>query len=90
MRRKERSGPGIMNCDEFVTGPSAGGVAAAADAFEIVELAESPALADKPKHAKTETTTRMERQRGTFTAGFLSEPVRPNAIKECVAESRVC
>jgi hypothetical protein len=72
-----------MNCDEFVTSPSGGEVAAASDGFETVELAESPALADKQQQGKTEATTRtrMKRQRGNFTAGFLLEPVTPYAAR---------
>src|SRR5258708_3903788 len=80
MRRKERSGPVIMNSEEAATGPSCGDdVAAASDGFETATPAKSSALAGKQQQAKTETTTRVQKQRGDFTAGFLSEPARPHA-----------
>src|ERR1700738_4860321 len=65
MRRKERSGPGIMNSDVATAG--------------ALGLAESPALAGKQPQEKTEATTKMEKHRGNFTAGFLSEPTRHHA-----------
>ena len=72
MRRKERSGPGIMNSDESVTDPSPSGkVASSSDWFETAGLAKSPALADRQQQEKAEATTRMEKQSGNFTAGFL-------------------
>src|SRR3979490_3253163 len=62
MRKKDRSGPGIMNSDVATLGASG--------------LAKPPALADKQPQEKIEATTRMEKHRGDFTAGFLSEPAR--------------
>jgi hypothetical protein len=76
MRRKERSGPGIMNSDEFGTTPSGGEVAAASDGFEAFGSAELTAFADQDKEEKTSATTRRDGQRGTFTEGYLFEPVR--------------
>jgi hypothetical protein len=56
------------NCDDAVMGPSSG-VEAAVDEGETADLAESPALADKPRREKTETITKTERQEGHFMAG---------------------
>src|ERR1700730_9049296 len=82
MRRKERSGPVIMNSEEAATGPSCGDeVAAASDGFETAAPAKSSALAGKQPQAKTETTTRVQKQSGDFTAGFLSEPARLHATR---------
>src|SRR5713101_8059788 len=82
MRRNERSGPVIMNYDEAATGPSSGEEdAAVSDVFETASSAKSPALADKQPLQKTEATTRMEKQRGNFTAGFLLEPARSHATR---------
>jgi len=61
-----------MNCDEVMTGPSSGEeVAAASGGFEAATSAKVSALADKQQQEKNEATTRTERQRGDFTAGFL-------------------
>src|ERR1700680_3130445 len=80
MRRKERSGPGITNSDEAATGPSCGDeVAAASDGLETAATAKSRALTGKQPLEKTAAATRMEKQRGDFTAGFLLEPVRSHA-----------
>jgi len=68
MRRKERSGPGMGNCDDAVMGP-ASGVEVAGDESETAELAGSPALADKQPREKTETITKTERHEGHFMAG---------------------
>src|SRR5258708_39391813 len=77
MRRNERSGPVIMNSEEAATGSSCGDeVAAAWDEFETAASAKSPALAGRQQQAKTEATTRVQKQRGNFTAGFLLEPAR--------------
>lgn len=82
MRRKERNGPGIMNSAGEVTGWSPGGeVAAASDTLEGAELAETAALADAQQQEQTKATTRMERQRGSFTAGFPLEPAKPDATR---------
>jgi hypothetical protein len=51
-----------MNSDEFGTTPSGGEVAAA--------------FADEENEEKTKATTRRDGQRGTFTEGYLFEPVR--------------
>jgi hypothetical protein len=65
-----------MNSDEAATGPSCGDpVAAASDGLETA-TAKSLALAGTPQLEKTEATIRMEKQRGDFTAGFLSEPAK--------------
>jgi hypothetical protein len=63
-----------MNSDEFVIVPSGGEVAAVWEGFEAVELSEFRAFADKEE--KTRATTRRDRQRGTFTEGYLFEPVK--------------
>src|SRR5216684_723856 len=73
MRRKERSGPGIMNSDVATAG--------------TLGLAESPALAYKQPQEKIEATTRMEKHRGDFTAGSSWSP-RDITQPEHVAESR--
>src|SRR4029077_15718966 len=78
MRRKERSGPAITNSDEAATGPSCGDqVAAASDGLETA-TAKSLALAGKQQLETTEPIIKMKKQRGDFTAGFLSEPARPH------------
>src|ERR1700692_4236412 len=79
-RRKERSGPGIMNCDEFATTSFGGEVATVSDGFEVAKLAKSSALAQRQQQEKS-ATTRTERQRGYFTAGLLLKPVKPNASR---------
>src|SRR5437016_2547651 len=73
MRRKERSGPGIMNSD---------GVADTA----VSGLAGSPAWASRQLQ-EAEASKRMETRRGDFTAGFLPEPAYLTQ-SEHVAESR--
>src|ERR1700732_2320407 len=91
MRRKERSGPVITNSDEAATCPSCGDeVAAASDGLETAAAAKSLALAGKQQLQKTEATTRMEKPRGDFMAGFLSEPARSHATGRSVAESGDC
>src|ERR1700728_4300595 len=82
MRRKDRSGPGIRNSAEGATGPSPGGeLAAAWGGFERGELTKSAATADKQPLEQTEATTRLERQRGSFTAGLLLEPAKPDTSR---------
>src|SRR5271155_2065247 len=80
IRRRERSGPWIMNCDEFVTSSFGREVAAASDALETAEFAGSQARADKQPQEKTEAVTRMESQ-GDLTAGFLLEPATSDATR---------
>jgi hypothetical protein len=65
-----------MNSDEFVTTSSGGKVAAVLDGFEGLESAELSALAAEEKDEKIAATTRRDRQRGTFTEGYLFEPVK--------------
>jgi hypothetical protein len=54
-------------------------VAAAGASASASAPGKSPALADKQQQEKTEATTRMEKHRRDFTAGFLSEPAKPHA-----------
>src|SRR6267143_2897750 len=90
MRRNERSGPAIMNSDEAATGPSSRGeLADAWDGFETAAAAKSPALANKQQLQKTEATTRMEKQRGNFTAGFLLEPARSHTTRITVRKAGI-
>lgn len=71
-----------MNSAGGASSPSSGGgLAAASDGFEEAELPESAALADTQQQEQIEATTRMERQRGSFTAGFPLEPTKPDATK---------
>ena len=68
MRRKDRSGPGIVNSDEAGGAPSsAAEVAAAPGRSETATAAKSLVLADK-KELNRESATRMGK-RETFTAG---------------------
>src|SRR5208283_2742647 len=50
------------------------------DGLERAESAESAALVDRQQE-KTKAAARTERQRGNFTAGFLSEPAKPDATR---------
>src|ERR1700731_3572966 len=79
-RRKERSGPGIMNCDEFATTSSGGEDATISDGFELATVAKSSALAQRQQQEKS-ATTRMERRRGYFTAGLLLKTAKANASR---------
>src|ERR1017187_4637019 len=90
MRRKDRSGPGIINCDEFVTNPSGGEVAAVSDEFETSKAAKTRSSADRQPQERTKATTTMERQRGNFTAGFLLEPAAPKAIRSASRRAGDC
>jgi hypothetical protein len=85
MRRKERSGPGIGNCDDAVMGP-ASGVEVAVEESETADLAESPALADKQPREKSETITKTDRQEGHFMAGSPLESEGPHATRSNFAE----
>src|SRR5208282_3769540 len=70
MRRKDRSGPGIVNCDDAERVPSSGREVTAAS--ESLELAGgcSPVRANKTQLLRENATTR-HRQRGDFTVGSL-------------------
>ena len=81
MRRKERNGPAIINSDEAAAGPSEGEVAVASAGSEAAKLAKSRALADKRKEENSEATTKTEKQKGHFTAGFPLEPERSHATR---------
>jgi|ERR1700727_294413 hypothetical protein len=64
MRRKERSGPGMGNCDDAVLGPASG-----VEESATAGLAESPALAYKQPRENREAITKTERREGHFMAG---------------------
>jgi hypothetical protein len=60
---------------------SGGGFGAASEGFEEAELPGSAALADTQQQEQMKATTRMDRQRGSFTAGFPLEPTKPDPTK---------
>ena len=60
-----------MNWDCVATALSASDVEFAAAASGAAEPPGAAARADSQWPERTEATTRKERQRGTFTAGFL-------------------
>jgi hypothetical protein len=60
---------------------SEGGFAVASEVFEEAELPGSAALADTQQQEQMKAATRMERQRGSFTAGFPLEPTKPDPTK---------
>jgi hypothetical protein len=60
-----------MNSDESLTDASPGVEVASNSDFETGESAKPDALADQQGQEKAEDTTRREKQRGNFTAGFL-------------------
>ncbi len=76
MRRKDRCGPGITNCDETGGVPSSEESTAALGCCERAAAGSSPLLA-KESQFKRESATRTDRQREDFTAGFLAELARP-------------
>src|ERR1700719_2380157 len=78
MRKKDRCGPGITNCaGADGVSPSAEEMAAELECSKETAGACSRLRANE-SHSKRENATRMDRQTGSFTAGFLSEPARPH------------
>ena len=65
-----------MNSDKFVTTSSGGEVAVVLDGFEAFASAGLSALAAEEKDERIAATTRRDRHRGTFTEGYLFEPVK--------------
>src|SRR5437588_6012764 len=90
MRRKDRCGPGITNCDGAENVPSSGEeMTTALECVKGVAGRRSPPLANESQ-VKRENATRADRhrQRGDFTAGFLAEPARPHFTWNLFAEGR--
>src|ERR1700674_1540419 len=76
MRRKDRSGPGIKNCEAVEDVASSGeGTTAGTDCSAGEGI--SP-LAASRLQLKRESESKTDRQKGDFTAGFLAEPARPH------------
>src|ERR1700688_958512 len=76
MRRNDRRGPGIMNCDEAGSFPSsAGEMGTVADCVASGAGRRSPVPANKSQRNR-ENAIVADKRSGDFTAGFLSEPAR--------------
>ncbi len=71
MRRKDRRGPGIVNCDAAETVPSSGTAVTTASEVELLAEGCSPVRAISSQLTR-ENATRKHRQRGDFTAGSLA------------------
>src|SRR5271169_4134261 len=70
IRRKDRSGPGIVNCDDAASVPPSG-KEVTAECFELLAGGCSPARASNSQLTRENASTR-HRQRGDFTVGSLT------------------
>src|SRR5271169_5571158 len=88
MRRKDRCGPGMTNSDEDeCLSSSEEEVTAASECCKRAEKSPAGLTANKSQ-VKRENATTADKQRGDFTAGFLSEPARTSRHPESIAEGR--
>jgi len=74
MRRSERNGPGISNSDDGrdAVPPSSKVAGGTASPFADTAALATPEIREKSSPVTPQTTTRVERQRSDFMAGFLS------------------
>src|SRR4051794_14361645 len=87
MRRNDRKGPGMTNCDEGASDPSSAEESAPASAC-LAGKGCSPLRANRWQF-KRDNPIRTETQNGDFTAGFLTEPARPHSTWNRSRKGRV-